>query len=98
MSDPDSLFSIHMHSFDNTVYVSAGTTNSGTPTAGAGGFGGPCGSDGKFAIANAITITIWRGVFYIFFLLRSLDGVILTVQWFHHCRRLFRCQKQGGTA
>ena len=45
---------------DNTVYVGAGTTNSGTPTAGAGGFGGPCGSGGKFSIENIITITIGR--------------------------------------
>ena len=44
---------------NNTVYGSAGITTNGTPIAGAGEFGGPCGSGGKFAIANVTTIKIW---------------------------------------
>ena len=60
MSDPDSLLSIHVHASNNTVYGGPGTTNYGTPTAGAGGFDGPCVTGGKFAIENSITITIWR--------------------------------------
>ena len=60
-----------------TVYGGADTTTSGTPTSGAGGLCGPCGAGGKFAIANVITITIWRELRYLFFLLKSPDGVFL---------------------
>ena len=45
---------------NNTVYGGAVTATSGTNNAVAGIFGGPCGAGGKFAIANVITITIWR--------------------------------------
>ena len=58
---------MRIHLFNNTVYVGAGDTNSVTNTSGASVFGGPFVAGGKSAIANAITITICRGFFYIFF-------------------------------
>ena len=60
------------------MYGGAVTTSKGVPTAGAGRCGGPFGAGGKFALANVITITIWRDFHYLFFLLPFLNAVFLS--------------------